>query len=47
VNQVTRRALGDLGVDGKIIIEWGIKKQGMEAWIDLIWLKTWTNGGLM
>jgi len=39
--------LEDLVVDGKIILEWILRKQGREVWIGFIWLKIGTSGGLL
>jgi hypothetical protein len=35
--------LEDLVVDGKIILEWILRKQGREVWIGFIWLRIWTK----
>jgi len=35
----------DLGVDGKIILEWILGKQGGKVWTGLIWLRLGTSGG--
>jgi hypothetical protein len=39
--------LEDLGIDGKIIIKWILKKWGGEAWTRLIWLRIWRVGWLL
>jgi hypothetical protein len=39
--------LEDLGVDGKIILEWILEKQGGKVWIGCIWLRIGTSGGLL
>jgi hypothetical protein len=36
----------DLGVDGRIILEWILEKQG-EQLSGCSWLRTGTNGGLL
>jgi hypothetical protein len=37
----------DLGVDGKIILNWILEKWDGKAWIGYIWLRTVTGGGLL
>jgi hypothetical protein len=37
----------DLGIDGKIILEWILGKQGGEVWTGFIWLRIGTSGGLL
>jgi hypothetical protein len=39
-----RRSL-DLDVDGRVIINWILKKRDVESWTDLIWLRIETCGG--
>jgi hypothetical protein len=46
-NLMERDHLGDLCVGGKIILKWIIKKLHGEAWIGLIWLSIWIDGGLL
>jgi hypothetical protein len=41
-----RDHLGDLGVDGRIILEWISGKQG-ETWAGFIWLRIGTGDGLL
>jgi hypothetical protein len=37
--------LGDLGVDGSIILKCFSKKWDQDAWIGLLWLRIGTGGG--
>jgi hypothetical protein len=37
----------DLGVDGKIILEWILGKKGGEVWIGFILLRMETSGWLL
>jgi hypothetical protein len=37
----------DLGVDGKIILEWILWKEGGTLWTGFIWLRIGTNGELL
>ena len=39
--------LEDKGVDGRIPLNWIIRKQGREAWTGLIWFRIGTSGGLL
>jgi hypothetical protein len=34
----------DLGIDGKIILEWMLGKQDEKAWTGCIWFRIGTNG---
>jgi hypothetical protein len=34
----------DQGVDGKVIFEWMLEKQGGKLWAGCIWLRIGTNG---
>jgi hypothetical protein len=38
--------LEDLGLDGRMIIKFDVKQNGI-AWTGLIWLRTGTSGGLL
>jgi hypothetical protein len=38
---------GDLGVGGRIILEWILEKMGGKLWSEFIWLRIWTSGGLL
>jgi hypothetical protein len=37
----------DLGVDGKITLEWISRKQDGKVWSEFIWLKIGTSGGFL
>jgi hypothetical protein len=37
----------DLGVDGKIILKWILRKQDAGVWTGFIWLRIGTRGGLL
>ena len=41
-----RDRLEELGVDGRIILQWALKKWDVRAWIGIIWLKKRISGGL-
>jgi hypothetical protein len=36
----------DLGVDGKLIVEWIVRKWGEKFWTGFIWLRIGTSDGL-
>ena len=38
--------LENLGVDGRIILNWILKKQECQAWSGFIWLRIGTSSGL-
>jgi hypothetical protein len=42
-----RDHLEDLAVDGKIILEWILKKQVGRVWTGFIWLRIGTSGGVL
>jgi hypothetical protein len=35
-----------IGVDGSMILEWILGKQGVKLWTGFIWLRIGTSGGL-
>jgi hypothetical protein len=37
----------DLGVNGRIILEWILRKYGGKMWIGCIWLRRGTSDGLL
>jgi hypothetical protein len=37
----------DLGVDGKIILEWILGKQGRKMWTGCMWRRIGTSSGLL
>jgi hypothetical protein len=37
----------DLIIDGRIILEWILRKEGGRIWTGFIWLWIGTNGGLL
>jgi hypothetical protein len=37
----------DLGVDGKILLQWILGKYGGKVWNGFIWLRIGTSGGLL
>jgi hypothetical protein len=42
-----RDCLEDVGVDGKIIVEWILGKDSEKMWTEFIWLGIWTTGGFL
>jgi hypothetical protein len=39
--------LEDLGVDGRILSKWILKKYCLRLWSGLNWFKIWASGGLL
>jgi len=39
--------LGDLDVDGRIILKWILRKDGEKVWTECIWVIIGINGGLL
>jgi len=37
----------ELGIDGRIKLEWNLWKQGGRVWTGCIWLRIGTNGGVL
>jgi hypothetical protein len=37
----------DLGVDGKIILEWVLGEEGGKVWTEFMWLRIGISGGLL
>jgi hypothetical protein len=46
-NLKERDHLQGLGIDGKVIVEWILWKEGGKVWTGLIWLRIGTSGGLL
>jgi len=42
-----RNHLGDLGVDGRAILERMLQEQSVKEWTGFNWLRTGSNGGLL
>jgi hypothetical protein len=42
-----RHNLDDLGIDGKVILEWNLRKQGEKVWTAFIWPRIGTSGRLL
>jgi len=39
-----RDQLEDLGIHGKVTLEWILGKYGGKVWTGCIWLRIWTSG---
>jgi hypothetical protein len=39
-----RNNLEDLGVDGRVVLEWIIRKYNGEAWTGCVWFRIGTSG---
>jgi hypothetical protein len=44
-NLEERDHLGNVGINGNIILEWIWKKYSGNGWIGLVWLRTHASGG--
>jgi hypothetical protein len=42
-----RGHLEDLGIEEMIILKFILRNWGLRVWIGFIWLRIWTNGGLL
>jgi len=42
-----REHLEDLGIDGKIILEWILDKFGGKVWTEFIWFRIGSSGWLL
>jgi hypothetical protein len=47
VGKPVKRYRKDLGVGGRIIFNWILRKYDGAVWTRLIWLRTGTSGGLL
>jgi hypothetical protein len=39
--------LGDIGIDGRIILEWIFENQGRKLWTGFVWLRIGTSKWLL
>jgi hypothetical protein len=42
-----RDHLGDINIDGMIILKWAIKKKGVRVWNGFTWHRVVTSGGIL
>jgi hypothetical protein len=43
-NLEVRNCLGNLGIDGRIILKWILSKQGVMVWTGFTWLRIGSSG---
>jgi hypothetical protein len=41
-----REVFEDLAIDGRVVLQWIIKKQDQKSWTGFIWLRTEISGEL-
>jgi hypothetical protein len=46
-NLKVRDSLWRLGIDGRITLEWMLRKQGEKVWTGFVWLRLGSSGGLL
>jgi hypothetical protein len=42
-----KKPCGRPGIDGKIILEWILRKQDGKVWVEFFWLRIWTSDGVL